>query len=127
MAYSVSTATDPGVKPIRLGITFCCNDRTSYFIELRDKFDLNGLGTRFQTQSPIANGPSILLSEVFRNPAQGSVERLDIVGTQEEQAERPANPSDPPDWKDIGLVTTYTKQFLEARGFLVTNPREKSE
>lgn len=127
MAYLVSTATNPGVKPAYLGITFSCNDRPTHLKELKAKFDSNGLNTRFQGQSPISKWPSIILSEVFTNPAQGSVERLNIVGTQKEQTEKPADPSDPLNWKDIGLVIAYTKQFLEARGFLVENPKEKSE
>lgn len=124
MTYYMAKAGAITEKPMHLGVTFSCNERPTYFTQLRDKFDSNGLNTRFQKQAVIARGPSVLLSEVFQNPAQGSVERLDIFGTLEE-AERPAVPSDPPDWKDIGLVTEYTKQFLEARGLLVENPKEK--
>ena len=111
-------------KPLHLGVTFCCNDRLSYFTQLRDKFDSNGLSTRFQRQNPISKGPSILLSEVFANPAQGSVERLDVVGTLED--ERPGDPSDPPDWTDISLVTSYAEQFLRAKGLLIVNPKEST-
>ena len=109
-------------KPTHLGITFSCNDRPSYFLQLRDKFDSNGLHTRFQRQSP-SKGPSILLSEIFPNPTQGSVERLDVVGTQVKQVEEPADPSD---WKDIIQVTKYTKQFLQAHDLLVKNPNEEA-
>ena len=119
---SVNTKTTD--KPTYLGITFSCNNSTPHFIQLRDKFDSNGLSTRFQRQSPIAKGPSIVLTEVFPNPIQGSMERLDVVGTLEKQVEEPTDPSD---WRDIGLVTNYTKQFLQARGLLVENPKEKEQ